>query len=54
MSPAFGVTSFWYMQEFAKSWGMVHWHGLCWREDKELLVLLNKALEEGFSDEDCA
>jgi hypothetical protein len=28
MSPAFGVTSFWYRQEFAKSRGMVHWHSL--------------------------
>jgi hypothetical protein len=31
MSPAFGVSAYWYRQEFAKSRGMVHWHGLCWR-----------------------
>jgi hypothetical protein len=54
MSPAFGVTSFWYRQEFAKFRGMVHWHGLCWRDDKEPHALLSKALEEGLSDEDCA
>jgi hypothetical protein len=35
MKPVFGVESFWYRQEFAKSRGMVHWHGLCWRTDRE-------------------
>jgi hypothetical protein len=54
MSPAFGVTSFWYRQEVAKSRGMVHWHGLCWRDGKKPHALLSKALEEGLSDEDCA
>jgi hypothetical protein len=54
MSPAFGVTSFWYRQEFAKSRGMVHWHSLCWIDDKEHHALLSKALEKGLSDEHCA
>ena len=54
MSPDFGVSSFWYRQEFAKSRGMVHWHGLCWRDDKEHHALLSKALDEGLSDEDFA
>ena len=45
MSPAFGVTSFWYQQEFAKSRGMVHWHSLCWRDDKEPHALLSKAFQ---------
>ena len=54
MSPAFGVTSFWYRQKFDKSRGMVHWHGHCWRDDKKPHALLSKALEEGLSDEDCA
>lgn len=31
MGPVFGVNSYWYRQEFAKSRGMAHWHGLCWR-----------------------
>ena len=44
MSPAFGVTSFWYRQEFAISRGMVHWHALCWRDDMEPRALLSKAL----------
>ena len=34
MGPVFGVSAYWYRQEFAKSRGMVHWHGLCWREDR--------------------
>jgi len=54
MSPAFGVSTFWYRQEFAKSRGMIHWHGLCWRSDREPHNLLNQAIEEGLSDEDCA
>ena len=37
MAPVFNVNTYWYRQEFAKSRGMVHWHGLCWRTDKEPL-----------------
>lgn len=40
--------------EFAKSRGMVHWHGLCWQDDKEPHSLINKALQEGFLDDECA
>jgi hypothetical protein len=54
MSPAFGVTTFWSRQEFAKSRGMVHWHGLCWRSDREPHNWLSKAIEEGLSDSDCS
>ena len=54
MPPAFGVETFWYRQEFAKSGGMVHWHGLCWRSDRQPHNLLNKCIEEGLSDSDCA
>ena len=54
MSPAFWVTTFWYRHEFAKSRGMVHWHGLCWRSDREPHNLLSKAIEEGLSDSDCS
>jgi hypothetical protein len=47
MSPAFGVSAYWYRQEFATSTGMVHWHvhwhGLCWRSDREPHNLLHNA-----------
>ena len=35
LKPVFNVDTFWYRQEFAKSRGMIHWHGLCWRADTE-------------------
>ena len=35
MAPIFGVDTYWYRQEFSKSRGMIHWHGLCWRSDHE-------------------
>jgi hypothetical protein len=54
MSPAFGVTTYWYRQEFAKSRGMVHWYGLCWRSDRQPHNLINKCIEEGLSDANCA
>ena len=45
MSPTFGVSAYWYRQEFAKSRGMVHWHGLCWRSDREPHNLLHNAIQ---------
>ena len=54
MRPVFGVQSFWYRQEFAKSRGMIHWNGLCWREDRETHVLLHNAIKNGLSDENSA
>lgn len=54
MAPLFGVAAFWYRQEFAKSRGMVHWHGLCWRKDGEPNNLLNNAIQLGLSDTECA
>ena len=54
MGPVFGVDSYWYRQEFAKSRGMIHWHGLCWRADREPHVLLHDAISNGLSDEDSA
>ena len=53
IGPLFGVESFWYRQEFAKSSGMIHWHGLCWRGDREPLSLLHEAFESGLTD-NCA
>lgn len=44
MSPVFGIDAFWYRQEFAKSRGMIHWHGLCWRSDREPHNLLFEAV----------
>ncbi|CAC5388031.1 unnamed protein product [Mytilus coruscus] len=51
---AFGVTTYWYRQEFAKSRGMVHWHDLCWRSDREPQNLINDCIEKGLSDAECA
>ena len=54
MSPVFNVNAYWYRQEFAKSRGMVHWHGLCWRSDKQPHQLLFEAVQNGLSDDNCA
>lgn len=54
MGPVFGVDTYWYRQEFAKSRGMVHWHGLCWRSDKQPHNLIHDTIVNGLSDEQCA
>lgn len=54
MHPALDVSAYWCRQEFAKSTGMIHWHELCWRHDKESHNLLQSALETGLADNDCA
>ena len=54
MGPAFSVDTFWYRQEFAKSRGMIHWHGLCWRSDREPHNLLHEAISRGLSLQDSA
>ena len=54
MEPVFGVDKFWYRQEFAKPRGMIHWHGLCWRSDREPHNLLHEAVQKGLSDGECA
>ena len=54
MGPLFGVNSYWYRQEFAKSRGMVHWHGLCWCKDRKPHNLMYEVLKYGLSDEICA
>ena len=33
---------------------MVHWHGLCWRSDKQPHQLLFEAMQNGLSDDNCA
>ena len=54
MQPAFNVSAYWYRQEFAKSRGMIHWHGLCWRQDKEPHHLLHEAMNSGLTNQDPA
>ena len=54
MGPVFGVNTYWYRQEFAKSRGMIHWHGLCWRSDKQPHVLLHDAVNAGLSSDERA
>ena len=52
LKPVMGVDSFWYRQEFAKSRGMIHWHGLCWRADREPHSLLHEAYQSGLPDDE--
>ena len=54
MGTVFNVECYWYRQEFAKSRGMIHWHGLCWRKDREPHNLMHRALQEGLSGEEWA
>lgn len=54
MGPVFGVNAYWYRQEFAKSRGMIHWHGLCWRKDREPHNLLHDAFSAGMSNDQSA
>ena len=54
MGPLFGVNAFWNRQKFAKSRGMVHWHGMCWREDSEPHNLMHQAIKSGLSNAECA
>ena len=54
MSPVFDVGTFWYRQEFAKSRGMVHWHGLAWRNDHQPHKLMFDAIQAGLSESECA
>jgi len=48
MKPVFGVTTYWYRQEFAKNRGMMYWHGLCWSENMEPSKTLHQCLADGF------
>ncbi|KAH3733234.1 hypothetical protein DPMN_039659 [Dreissena polymorpha] len=54
MKTAFKVDTFWYRYEFAKSRGMIHFHGLCWRSDREPHNLLHEALKNGLDEDVCA
>ncbi len=33
---------------------MVHWHGLCWRSDREPHNLIHEAIQRGLSEDQCA
>ena len=50
MGPVFGADTYWYRQEFAKTRGMIHWHGLCWRSDTQVHLLLFEAVNDGLSN----
>lgn len=54
MGPAFSVDTFWYRYEFAKSRGMVRWHGICWRTDREPHNLLHEAIKAGLTLDESA
>jgi hypothetical protein len=54
MKLACGGDAFWYCQECAKSRGMFHWHGLCWRSDRQPHDLFFKTIERGLSDDQTA
>ncbi|KAH3778534.1 hypothetical protein DPMN_179999 [Dreissena polymorpha] len=54
MKTAFKIDTFWYRYEFAKSRGMIHFHGLCWRSDREPHNLLHEALKNGLDEDVCA
>ena len=54
MRKVFGVEVSWYRYEFAKSRGMIHWHGLGWRSDCQPHLLLYEALVKELSDENTA
>ena len=54
MSTVFGIDSFWYRQEFAKSRGMIHWHGLRWRPDWEPHNLLFESVSQDLSNPEIA
>ena len=54
MKNAFNVDTYWYRYEFAKSRGMIHWHGLCWRSDREPHLLLHEALQKGLDGSESA
>ena len=54
MSTAFGVNTYWYRYEFAKSRGMIRWHWLCWRHDREPHQLLYNAVLKNLPDDDTA
>ena len=54
MKPVFDVDAYWYRMEFAKSRGMIHWHGLCWRRDREPHNMLYDAINLGLTDDEAA
>ena len=53
MRPVFGVDAYWYRHEFAKSRGIIPWHGLCWRSDRQPYAFLFDAVNEGLTHSKC-
>ena len=54
MRNLFGLHTYWYRYEFAPSRGMIHWHGLVWRHDREPHELLYKAIQKELSETETA
>ena len=54
MRELFSITSYWYRYEFAPSRGMIHWHGLTWRSDRQPHELLYQAVVDNTTDDDMA
>ena len=54
IQPVFAVDTFWYRQEFAKSRGMIHWHGLCWRKYSEPHNLMFQSTQSCLSNDEIA
>ena len=54
MANIFGIKSYWYRYEFTPSRGMIHWHGMGWREDRQPHQLLYDCLQNNMNDRDMA
>ena len=54
MRHLFGLHSYWYRYEFAPSQGMIHWHGLGWRDDREPHELLYQEVKSYLSETETA
>jgi hypothetical protein len=54
MTNVFGIKAYWYRYEFAPSRGMIHWHGMGWREDRQPHQLLYEGMLKNLNDKDLA
>ena len=52
MQSGFNISAHWLRQEFTKSLGMIHWHGIRWHQDKDPHHLLHKAINSGLAGQD--
>ena len=54
MTHIFSVTSYWFAYEFARTRGMIHLHGLCWRKDRQPSQQIYEAIQDGASEQELA